>query len=46
MIFSTFESILCPPCVYFRSDTKSMQGHGSGLYREINISKMPEYVRL
>ena len=44
-VFWAFESFLCPLSIWFGTDTKSMQGHGSGINIEIYINRMLEYMR-
>ena len=37
--FSAFESFWCPPSMCLRTDATSVQGHGNGTYKDINMNK-------
>ena len=41
-VFSAFESFWCPPSMCFGTDTRGIQGHGTGTYKEINIDRIRE----
>ena len=40
--FFKFESFCCPPSMCLRTDTMSIQGRGTGTYKEININRIRE----
>ena len=35
--FSAYESFWCPPSMCLRTDATSVQGHGNGTYKDINM---------
>ena len=40
--FSAFESFWCPPSMCLRTDATSVQGHGNGTYKDINMNRIRE----
>ena len=42
VFFSAFEGFWCPPSMCFRTNTTSIQVHGTGTYKEININIIRE----
>ena len=40
--FSAFESFLCPPSMCLKTDATSVQGHGNGTYKDINMNRIRE----
>ena len=42
IFFSAFESFSCPPSMCLRTDATSVQGHGNGTYKDINMNRIRE----